>query len=73
MLERTRAAPPDHRGAAPSSGSRPAPLLGRLLDPVARADYELGGSLLSRETIAHHEGGFELFVTWCAEIVAEEQ
>jgi hypothetical protein len=29
-------------------------------------------SLLSRETIAHHVGEVELFMTRCAEIVAEE-
>lgn len=47
----------------------PAPLLGRLLALRARADYELGESMLAPETIDRHLEEVERFAARCTEIV----
>ncbi|MFL5798627.1 MAG: HEPN domain-containing protein [Actinomycetota bacterium] len=45
------------------------PLLGRLLDLRARADYELGESIIARETVEQHVADAERFLTRCTEAV----
>lgn len=49
----------------------PAPLLGRLLDLRARADYELGEALLARETIEEQVADAERFLASCTETVEQ--
>ena len=48
-----------------------APLLGRLLELRAQADYELGESMLAPETIHRNLSEVEGFLVRCTEIVAE--
>jgi uncharacterized protein len=47
----------------------PVPLLGRLLDLRARADYELGESIIAHETVEQHLADAERFLTRCTEAV----
>ena len=47
-----------------------APLLGRLLDLRGRADYELGGLSVSRDSIAELVDEASTFLSRCGEIVA---
>jgi uncharacterized protein (UPF0332 family) len=47
----------------------PAPLLGRLLDLRARADYEFGESIIARETIEQHLPDAERFLARCTKTV----
>lgn len=47
----------------------PAPLLGRLLDLRARADYELGGSIGEPEAIEQPVAEVEGFLARCTDIV----
>lgn len=49
----------------------PAPLLGRLLDLRARADYELGELVVSRETIAELVEEAGVFIARSTEMVTE--